>query len=562
MRNLTRVLLCTLLSPVCTPLHALATTPETRIYGVVTDTSGKPIRGAMIGATRNKELTARFSQADGKYELKLPAGTYAVQVKAFGYLIRSVTASASKSGATNFQLTPGLRMDQLTGADVEQLLPVNPEVHLIAAECIRCHSMTHMARGGSMPAETWKKFLPRMTDGRHWDDPYSGGEFKGSGTPPVDQKQRLDVLGHSLEKYFGPDSPYFSPNAEPPKLIDFKHVPPSDLVLHSTMHEFDIPTKDVGAHSIMTDKDGNAWFSEIQAYGNKIGKFDRKSKTFTEYSLPIADSRPHTGAFCPNGILWMPLTAQTIHAKLLSLDPRNGEMHTYDFPGNPARPHAIACDQEGNIWTSGTGFLFFDTHTHQFKEIKLPIPSGTDYPDITWMQWHNLPGERLPVDKTIYDVKIDSKGMVWTSIETIGWLFRYNPKTGDIKSFVPPNTVSIKSIEIDSDDNVWFAEFWGSFIGKYDQKTDKFTEYTPPTPFAMIYGLTADKKNGYIWGTDLNGNHMTRLDPRTGQFDEVPFWTPQASARFPGWDPLTGRVWFTEALADKIGYVEFDPDYK
>ncbi len=562
MKTTARFGLCTILAFACSSLHASPPAGTTGFRGVITDENGKPIRGAMIAASRDGVLTARFSQVDGHYNLKVPPGTYKVQIKAWGYVTKTLNKTTSLAAVTSVKMTSGLRLDQFDSSDVEQLIPDNADTRLIKAECIRCHGLTQMARGGSMTATTWPVFLQRMTDGRHWDNPYAGGEFKGSGTPPVDYHDRLLRLSDNLEKYFGPDSLYFSRNAEMPKIEQIKHIPPSDAVLASTIHEFDIPTRDVGAHSIMTDSAGNAWFSEIQERGNKIGKFSWTTQTFTEYSLPIANSRPHTGVIGKDGLIWMPLTAPKIHAKLMSLDPRDGKMEVYDFPGNPVHPHTTALDLDGNVWLSGTGLLKFDVHTHQFKQYKLPIPSGNDYPDTSWQNWHNLPGKHLPLDQTIYDVKVDSKGMVWCSIQAIGWIFRVDPKTGEAKAFIPPNTVSIKGVEIDGDDNVWFAEFWGSFIGKLDQKTGQFSEYTPPTPFAMPYGLTADRKTGRIWLADLNGNHITRFDPKTGAFDEFPFPTPQASARFPGIDPKSGRVWFTEALADKIGYVELDPGSK
>src|SRR5258708_81115 len=56
-----------------------------RIHGTITDKAGKPIRGAMISASNDFELVMRFSQADGRYEVKLAPGTYDLNVKAYGY---------------------------------------------------------------------------------------------------------------------------------------------------------------------------------------------------------------------------------------------------------------------------------------------------------------------------------------------------------------------------------------------------------------------------------------------------------------------------------------------
>jgi hypothetical protein len=46
----------------------------------MTDETGKPIRGAMIAASRGDELVARFSEDDGKYDITLEDGTYDLTV--------------------------------------------------------------------------------------------------------------------------------------------------------------------------------------------------------------------------------------------------------------------------------------------------------------------------------------------------------------------------------------------------------------------------------------------------------------------------------------------------
>src|SRR5262249_38745406 len=158
---------------------------------------------------------------------------------------------------------------------------------------------------------------------------------------------------------------------------------------------------------------------------------------------------------------------------------------------------------DGNIWITGSTLLKFDTKAQKFKEYPLPIPSGTEYNRDTQQGWHNLPGKPpQSVKRYTYDVRSDSKGMIWISNEALGLLFKLNPKNGEAKQLTPPGTVSIKGLEVDGQDNIWFAEFWGSKVGRYDQKAEKFTMYSPPTRFAMPYGLSADKRTGAIWYAD------------------------------------------------------------
>lgn len=71
----------------------------------------------------------------------------------------------------------------------------------------------------------------------------------------------------------------------------------------------------------------------------------------------------------------------------------------------------------------------------------------------------------------------------------------------------------------------------------------------------MPYGLVADKKTGEIWFADLNGNHITRFNPKTEKFAEFPIPSSNAAPRFIDLDSK-GRVWFTEWMNGKIGSVD------
>ena len=516
------------------------------IRGVVTDNAGKPISGAMVTATAGTKLVARFSQNDGRYQIALPAGNYEVAAEAYGFASKRVNKDANQAGDLNFSLTPKFSVAQLTSAEVEELLPDNQETRLLKNECIRCHALTYLARRAGMTASDWAGFIPVMTRDRHSNDPNFSGD-------------RLAALSAALEKYFGPSSPYFGPDAELSK-DQVKHTEITAAVLKATIREYRIPTRDPFPHSITTDAQGNAWFSEVSDRGNKIGKFNFETEEFTEYPLPWPSSHPHTGAVDKHGIFWITLTAATIPAKLAAIDTETGKLATYDFPGNKARTHTLALDGEGNVWMSGSTLLEFDVKAQQFKEFKLPVPTDTNYSDNTWAGWHNLPGKsKMPPNQNVYDVRADSKGMIWASIESLGLLIRLDPKTGETKTFNPPDSPSIKGLEIDKDDNVWFAVFWGSRLGKLDQKTGKFTIYKLPTEYGMPYGMSADSKTGDIWYADLNGNYITRFDPKTEHFDQYPIPSAQASPRMIRYD--NGRVWFGEFMNDKIGVVEPNGDH-
>jgi len=276
------------------PLAAATTV----IKGAVTDASGKPIRGAAVSAKSGIKTITRFSQSDGKYEIAVAAGTYDVTVDAYGFAEKKVSVDTAKTADTNFSLpTANLSLARLTGSELESLLPNTPEVRLLKSRCIECHSLPTIIHRHGQTAEEWKEFLPNMTHGAT-DEPFE------SATP-----QELDALSNALEKYFGPESPFFGSNADPAELkAHVKHVEPSDEALRATLIQYDVPTKISRPHSIEIDLRTNvAWFGEESFFGNKAARFNMDTEDFKEYPLLTEKARPHTGAVASDGRYWVAL---------------------------------------------------------------------------------------------------------------------------------------------------------------------------------------------------------------------------------------------------------------
>ncbi|WP_306210188.1 carboxypeptidase regulatory-like domain-containing protein [Actinoplanes sp. RD1] len=73
------------------------------VVGTVTDTAGKPIKGATVTASSFTATTG----TDGKYDLHATAGTYDLAVTAFGYstAAKSVTVTTGEKATADFTLT-------------------------------------------------------------------------------------------------------------------------------------------------------------------------------------------------------------------------------------------------------------------------------------------------------------------------------------------------------------------------------------------------------------------------------------------------------------------------
>ena len=181
----------------------VASAADAVIHGVVTDSAGKPVRGAIVKATAGGVSISRYSQNDGRYEIAVPAGSYDISVEAYGFGPKRQTTEAAQAADLNFSLSPRLDVTRLSSADLDALLPDNAQTRLIRSSCISCHNFdTIIRRRGNTSAE-WQGFLPTMTGDRKMSQP--------SYTP-----EQLAALGAALEKYFGPDAPYIGPDSEPP----------------------------------------------------------------------------------------------------------------------------------------------------------------------------------------------------------------------------------------------------------------------------------------------------------------------------------------------------------
>src|ERR1017187_4940070 len=393
-------------------LAAQVTAADAGFHGIVTDDAGKPVRGAILKASAGYKSVIRYTQADGRYVITLPPGSYSVSVEAFGFGAKRLTKDAAEVGETNFSLTRKLDLARLSGADLENLLPDNPQTKLFAKECIECHGIEAVMHKSGFTAAEWQVFIPTMT--------------RGKVVPPNFPPREMAVITALLEKYFGPDAPYFGPDADQPKPEQLKHVDIPDAALNATVREYPIPTGLPRIpHSIMVDGRDDVWFSERGLGVYKIGRFESRTEKFDEYTVPIPEGgtgNPHTGVIGKDGGVWMSLIHDHRDNKgpdLAQVDPETGKVTTYTIPDSIKHLgiHTLAAAPDGSIWMGGSAVWKFDVKTKQFKEYKVSLPSI--YPESSIHNWGHAPGD--PPQSTrdtrtaYYDIRVDSKGKVWVS---------------------------------------------------------------------------------------------------------------------------------------------------
>jgi len=104
---------------------------------------------------------------------------------------------------------------------------------------------------------------------------------------------------------------------------------------------------------------------------------------------------------------------------------------------------------------------------------------------------------------------------------------------------LPWTTVNIHDVAGDAEGNIWFNINRSPFLGKLDPKTGKVTSYrVPPAPPMKIkvpnhpikdppgvhpglHWIQVDHKSGLVWFSDTWAQALGRLDPRTGDIQQV-----------------------------------------
>ena len=138
------------------------------------------------------------------------------------------------------------------------------------------------------------------------------------------------------------------------------------------------------AYGVVIAKDDTAWFAEFSSSG-KIGKVDPETGKVTKYTVPTADAWPRRIQIANDGAVWFaeygesPSTA-TQTGKIARFDPKTETFKEYTLPGHSPSPYAFGIDLKGNMWYSNMhedvmGCL--DPNTGKVVEYPLPFSENT-----------------------------------------------------------------------------------------------------------------------------------------------------------------------------------------
>jgi virginiamycin B lyase len=96
---------------------------------------------------------------------------------------------------------------------------------------------------------------------------------------------------------------------------------------------------------IQPDSDGIVWFCEFRA--GKIGRFDPKTETFKEYTLPGPEASPYALGIDKDHYVWYSSEQMDVIGRL---DPKTGQVLEYPFPQSENGLREFLPDDKGRMW--------------------------------------------------------------------------------------------------------------------------------------------------------------------------------------------------------------------
>src|SRR5262249_14458954 len=188
----------------------------------------------------------------------------------------------------------------------------------------------------------------------------------------------------------------------------------------------------------------------------------------------------------------------------------------------PAVNPAIARDLAA--WLASVNLSTRAEHAFEFKT----SPRATGRATRVIVTEYDLPRKEIQP----HDVIVDSDGMVWYSHFGEQFLSKLDPKTGTVTDFPipvqkPSHPKGTLDLEIDPEGHIWVALMYQTGMARFHRGKQQFRIYPVPAEWQTdatqqshfsVAGMQAD---GKVWVKNTDRSQVMRLDPQTGQYENL-----------------------------------------
>jgi len=356
------------------------------------------------------------------------------------------------------------------------------------------------------------------------------------------------------------------------------------------VQEFSIPTPCTNPLAIVTDYDGNVWFTQTNT--GKLAKFDPSTERFTEYDNPLWPPGERSMMwgidYAPDDSVWFTDERFDSIWKFSTIDEKY-ERLAYPSDGN-SLPQRLQIDGSQIIINDFTG-----------NKLTLLDPNQSS-DDVNYL---SIPS---PVDNSVTaDFALDANDNIWFT----NWLFqqggvlvkfnqngylnsvansdeKFLPLLDFIEVYqLPPELVTPNGATVTDDGTIWLADTSSSFFFNFDPLTEQFTQYVTAEPQLSTYGnqtgiikspisrpywIESDDQGRLVFN-EQTANNISVMDPKSQSLIE--YHIPSKNPYWGDCDPGTGimlpncgisqifdftidgeKIWFTEWVENNIGVVD------
>lgn len=476
------------------------------LSGIVSSQAEGAMEGVLVSArSAASPITVTVvSDQQGRYRFppqRLPAGRYALSIRAVGYELDSrphVDVAGGSSATLDLHLVRAKDLAaQLTNTEWFMSIPGTAEQKKTLLECMSCHTLERISRS-HYDADGFVQVLARMANYANNSTPLRPQQRVAARNPkPEVVRKAADYLAT------------INLSAARAWAYPLKTLPrPHGRATHVMVTEYAMPRETIAPHDVRRDAQGIVWFSEFSE--QFLGALDPRTGHVTEYAIPMLKPRFPTGALDlepdQDGNLWLALMFQ---GGLVKFDPRARRFTAW--PVQPALNNDATQESMVMPWQARVDGKVWTNLVDRQSILRLDLASGTfEFID----PFKNAPKGRT---HSPYGMTVDTHNNLYFMDFGDENIVRVDARTGAATVYPTPTPDSRpRRGMMDADGRVWFAEFAANRVGMFDTKNESFREWEVPTPWTAPYDAAIDK-NGELWSGGMSSDRVLRLDPASGR---------------------------------------------